>query len=645
MVTAGDNNASNAAVSVVPLETMDLVYVKELTGLNKLNSEECFEELAHAVNDQGKLEKAAFVAVMSRISGRNQMDPKNRQVFHAVVDAIFRAFASRDEDGYGQADFAELASAISVLCGGTSDDKAEAAFSLYDINGDNFIVPSEMVKYLASVYKLIYQFQPGVGMKQNNLSPEQLALVTTQQIFVDADTDSDGRLSFEEFQRWYCSPVMQANDDAATDDGEDEEEDAGTGSWVSLGDVKRLTGMDKLSMEDCIEVFAGETVDGVLSRDAFARAFVIIAEPKELSREERYKLKKVMVRLFDAFDSNKDGEVDLNELSSGLAVLCNGEAEEKVEVIFALFDANGDGFISLEELQNALQSCFKVLMETAPDAYKNDVGVATPSQLAIATAEQCFLEADLNGDGRIGLDEFLLWMSSEGDLALGIQASADLTTKKLGRVAHESQGVTAVGTGSPSAPVANLAEIRRLTKLEEYDVQDVLDFVKASALHDAKQRQDGLTFNTFTGVLEQLLANAGGWPAGSADEASAVQVIERLFVIFDSDQNGIIDHKELASGLSVLCAGSKEDKVRAAFTLYDLNSDGFISLHEMTHYLTSVFKVLLAANPAAARKMGVSPEELGKITAEQCFTEADLDADGRLSMDEFSAWYTKAAIH
>ena len=89
-------------------------------------------------------------------------------------------------------------------------------------------------------------------------------------------------------------------------------------------------------MEDCIEVFAGETVDGVLSRDAFARAFVIIAEPKELSREERYKLKKVMVRLFDAFDSNKDGEVDLNELSSGLAVLCNGEAEEKVEGKFEL---------------------------------------------------------------------------------------------------------------------------------------------------------------------------------------------------------------------------------------------------------------------------------------------------------------------
>jgi Ca2+-binding EF-hand superfamily protein len=221
MVAANDSHA--APRSAVPLETLDLLFVKEITGLNKLDSEQCFEELAHAVNDQGKLEKAAFVAVLSRISGRNQMNSTNRQVFHAVVDAIFRAFVS-DEDQ--QADFAELASGISVLCGGSSDDKAEAAFSLYDINGDNFIVPSEMVKYLGSVYKLIYQFQPGVGMKQSNLSPEHLALVTTQQIFLDADTDNDGRLSFEEFQRWYASSNEDANtSDVSTDDDDDDDDD------------------------------------------------------------------------------------------------------------------------------------------------------------------------------------------------------------------------------------------------------------------------------------------------------------------------------------------------------------------------------------------------------------------------------------
>ena len=45
--------------------------------------------------------------------------------------------------------------------------------------------------------------------------------------------------------------------------------------------------------------------------------------------------------------------------------------------------------------------------------------------------------------------------------------------------------------------------------------------------------------------------------------------------------NGVVDFTELASGLSVLCGGSRDDKVRAAFDLYDLNGDGFISLDEV----------------------------------------------------------------
>jgi hypothetical protein len=50
----------------------------------------------------------------------------------------------------------------------------------------------------------------------------------------------------------------------------------------------------------------------------------------------------------------------------------------------------------------------------------------------------------------------------------------------------------------------------------------------------------------------------------------------------------------------------------------------------------SVSKALLVANPsAAAGKLGVSPEKLGTVAAEQGFTEANLDSDGRLSMEEF----------
>ena len=57
--------------------------------------------------------------------------------------------------------------------------------------------------------------------------------------------------------------------------------------------------------------------------------------------------------------------------------------------------------------------------------------------------------------------------------------------------------------------------------------------------------------------------------------------------------------------MSVLCSGSRESKIRAAFELYDINNDGFISLNEMTKYMKSVFWSLKSSRKLA-RSSGLS---------------------------------------
>ena len=79
-------------------------------------------------------------------------------------------------------------------------------------------------------------------------------------------------------------------------------------------------------------------------------------------------------------------------------------------------------------------------------------------------------------------------------------------------------------------------------------------------------------------------------------------MLERLYDVFDSDGNGVVDFSELASGLSVLCGGERDAKAEAAFALYDYNGDGFISLEEMTRYLASVFRVLFESVPGTAER-------------------------------------------
>ena len=97
--------------------------------------------------------------------------------------------------------------------------------------------------------------------------------------------------------------------------------------------------------------------------------------------------------------------------------------------------------------------------------------------------------------------------------------------------------------------------------------------------------------------------------------------------------NERVDFAELASGLSVLCGGPRDDKVEAAFALFDINGDGFISLEEMQSYLVSVFKVLYHLQPEIESRVGVGPTELGEVTAKQAFEDADLNHDGKISYD------------
>jgi len=178
--------------------------------------------------------------------------------------------------------------------------------------------------------------------------------------------------------------------------------------------------------------------------------------------------------------------------------------------------------------------------------------------------------------------------------------------------------------------VEGLPSIRRITKLDMYSVDEMSDAFSSAASAGVLSR------SVFAAVFSGLIRDAGGDAEGARD------VVDALFNIFDTDGNGVVDMKELASGLSVLCAGHRDDKAQAAFALFDENGDGFISVEEMSRYMTSVFKVLYETQPETAQAIGVGPEELAAVTTEQCFDEADLNHDGRLSFEEFKRWYSKS---
>jgi Ca2+-binding EF-hand superfamily protein len=176
----------------------------------------------------------------------------------------------------------------------------------------------------------------------------------------------------------------------------------------------------------------------------------------------------------------------------------------------------------------------------------------------------------------------------------------------------------------------NLKEVRAACGLQHIPVAVGLSTFKAIA-------QDGkLNKDLFDKAYVDLLA-AHGVSAPSENVTVAV------FDLFDRDQNGIVDMMELVCGISLLCQGTEDDKIAAVFKAFDEDGDGFVSMQEMNTFLLSVFRVVLT--PAVAgimRAQGVevdSAEDLATVTTEECFKDADLNHDGRLSIDEFRKWF------
>jgi Ca2+-binding EF-hand superfamily protein len=77
----------------------------------------------------------------------------------------------------------------------------------------------------------------------------------------------------------------------------------------------------------------------------------------------------------------------------------------------------------------------------------------------------------------------------------------------------------------------------------------------------------------------------------------ARKMFRKLFDIFDHDNKGVVDTTEFLGGLSVLASGERDEKIRYTFELYDVDNDGFITLEQMTKYLTAVFLVIAETSP------------------------------------------------
>ena len=108
-------------------------------------------------------------------------------------------------------------------------------------------------------------------------------------------------------------------------------------------------------------------------------------------------------------------------------------------------------------------------------------------------------------------------------------------------------------------------------------------------------------------------------------EISNEAISNRLFEIFDKDKNGSIDFKEFIETIEIIIGGKKEDKIKFAFDLHDLDDSGFIDRSELKILIEQSF---------LENNLDYDEFQLD-LLVDEFFKRADTDKSGTIDFNEF----------
>jgi len=135
-----------------PLISNELQDMRAIFGLSTKPLKELIQYVFYNAEESGgSFNRSQFFEVIGRIIDTHSI---SQAKFHGLLDRLFDAL---DSKGEGRIDPHSLSIAASLLCHGTSEEKTQVAFLLFDLDKSKTITEDEMRGYYSVVFHVLFE--------------------------------------------------------------------------------------------------------------------------------------------------------------------------------------------------------------------------------------------------------------------------------------------------------------------------------------------------------------------------------------------------------------------------------------------------------------------------------------------------------
>ena len=264
-------------------------------------------------NSRGVVEKKTFI---KEVLG-SHIPPQ-------LADRIFFCF---DLSGNGFLNYKDFISGMTIFMRGTSEEKMQFVFAIFDISKSKKISPDDMAAIL----------------KEDIIDPINKNSIESivEQCFQKYDGDEDGKLTFQELRTWATENknltallswiFSEENFSPISNEGSEEKIQLLSSGEIRSADLRSskslstFTQFDEKEVKDLERTFKElqkKSPSGKLDKETLGSIFY-----PPLS-------KLLLDRIFSSFDDNLDGYIDAREFVVGMSLLCRGDEQKKLNCSF-----------------------------------------------------------------------------------------------------------------------------------------------------------------------------------------------------------------------------------------------------------------------------------------------------------------------